>query len=152
MNYEMDCGPSYSTWNVTQSMNMVDRSCPITVITKQVKCAILSTLKFGTLTSIAFECLQHNFSPPSASQVIGTCIKCCCLARTATVAITSSAIFDHNYANAFFPFRMSVMFITCYSFTLAHNLLYFMMCFLKRGLRLLRKYYTKNILFLVLFG
>jgi hypothetical protein len=102
MNYEMNCGPSYRTWNVTYSMDLVDRSSPITVITKQVKCAIFSTLKFGTLTSVVFACLQHNSNQPSASEVIGTCIICCCLARTNTFAVTSSAIFDQNFANAFF--------------------------------------------------
>jgi len=34
--------------------------------------------------------------------VVGTCIVCCYLARTATVAITASAIFDQNFANKFF--------------------------------------------------
>jgi len=36
------------------------------------------------------------------STLRNTDIKCCCLARTATVAITASAIFDQNFANEFF--------------------------------------------------
>jgi hypothetical protein len=70
MNYEMGCEPSYRTWNVEYFMDLVYRFCRITVITKEVNCAIFSTPKFGTLTSIVFECLQYNSSPPSASQVI----------------------------------------------------------------------------------